>query len=98
MEFANSLWEQGVPVGPGGLAVQIFSMSERLADAKALKVGVKPFTELSISTIHLVFIKGTHIVHLGLSITLILYALWRNSLIYQNIRRLGPEVVLKRKY
>ena len=36
MEFANSLWEQGVPVGPGGLAVaNFFSMSERLADAKA---------------------------------------------------------------
>ena len=50
MEFANSLWEQGVPVGPGGLAVaNFFSMSERLADAKALKVGLKPFTELSIS-------------------------------------------------
>ena len=50
MEFANSLWEQGVPVGPGGLAVaNFFSMSERLADAKALEVGLKPFTELSIS-------------------------------------------------
>ena len=50
MEFANSLWEQGVPVGPGGLTVaNFFSMSERLADAKALKVGLKPFTELSIS-------------------------------------------------
>ena len=29
------LWEQGVPVGPGGLTVSnFFSMSERLADAK----------------------------------------------------------------
>ena len=37
MEFANSLWEQDVPVGPGGLTVaNFFSMCERLADAKAL--------------------------------------------------------------
>ena len=50
MEFANSLWQQGVPVGPGGLTVaNFFSISERLADAKALKVGLKPFSELSIS-------------------------------------------------
>ena len=61
-------------------------MSERLADAKALKVA-KPFTELSISRFEDPdgFIKEDHIVHLGLSITLILYTLWRNSLIYQNI-------------
>ena len=50
MEFANSLWEQGVPVGPAGLNVSnFFSMSERLADAKAEKVGIKLFSELSIS-------------------------------------------------
>jgi len=50
MEFANSLWQQGVPVGPGGLTVaNFFSISERLADAKALTVGLKPFSELSIS-------------------------------------------------
>ena len=50
MEFANSLWEQDVPVGPGGLTVSnFFSMCERLADAKALETGVEPFSSLSIS-------------------------------------------------
>jgi len=49
-KFSNSVWEQGTPVGPGGLTVKnFFIMSERLADAKALEVGLKPFSELSIS-------------------------------------------------
>ena len=50
MEFANSLWEEDVPVGPGGLTVSnFFSMCERLADAEALDTGVKPFSTVSIS-------------------------------------------------
>ena len=47
---ANSLWESGVPVGPNGLTIKnFFLMSKRLADAKAMEVGLKPLSELSIS-------------------------------------------------
>ena len=49
-KVANSLWESGVPVGPDGLTIKnFFLMSERLADAKAMEVGLKPLSELSIS-------------------------------------------------
>ena len=49
-KVANSLWESGTPVGPDGLTIKnFFLMSERLADAKAMEVGLKPLSELSIS-------------------------------------------------
>ena len=49
-KVADSLWEQGTPVGPGGLTAKgFFLMSERLADVKAMEVGLKPLSELSIS-------------------------------------------------
>ena len=49
-KVANSLWESGTPVGPDGLTIKnFFLMSERLADAKAIEVGLKPLSELSIS-------------------------------------------------
>ena len=49
-KVANSLWESGTPVGPNGLTIKnFFLMSERLADAKAIEVGLKPLSELSIS-------------------------------------------------
>ena len=49
-EVANSLWASGTPVGPVGLTIKNFYlMSERLADAKAIEVGLKPLSELSIS-------------------------------------------------
>ena len=49
-KVANSLWESGVPVGPNGLTIKnFFLMSKRLADAKAMEVGLKPLSELSIS-------------------------------------------------
>ena len=49
-KVANSLWESGTPVGPNGLTIKnFFLMSERLADAKAMEVGLKPLSELSIS-------------------------------------------------
>ena len=50
VDIRNILWDNGAPVGPGLLTVKnFFSMSERLADAKALEVGLKPISELSIS-------------------------------------------------
>ena len=49
-KIANSLWESGEPVGPNGLTIKnFFLMSKRLADAKAMEVGLKPLSELSIS-------------------------------------------------
>ena len=49
-KVANSLWESGTPVGPDGLTIKnFFLMSKRLANAKAMEVGLKPLSELSIS-------------------------------------------------